>query len=194
MANKNDNGQLKLFQGFYWAFRYNTGSLAFGSLILGFIWIIRSPFEFMLRKMQKTDENGVTRTLSAMDCCCCNFCNKFIKYLNRNAYIQVALTGENFCPSAMKAYTIALKGRGYFMQTNGLSSFIMVMAKLAISMVSVLFAQVMLTTIDDLVMPLIPILIVFAVSYFIAGHFLSVYLTTSQTLLQCIFVHMDICR
>lgn len=192
--NSNGNGRVYLLKGLYWSFRYNLGSLALGSFILGFIWIIRTPFEFMLRKFQKTDANGVVRTFSIMTCCCCTICHKFVKYLDRNAYIQLALTGHNFCPSAMTAYTIALKSRGYFMQTNGLSALILVLCKLTISMTSMLTAQVMLATMDNIEMPLIPLFLVFVASYLVAGQFMSVYLTTSLTLMQCIFVHMDICR
>ena len=41
--------------------------------------------------------------------CCLACCHRFIKFMNKNAYIQVALTGKNFCDSGMNAMALALK-------------------------------------------------------------------------------------
>jgi hypothetical protein len=39
---------------------------------------------------------------------------KFIKYLNKNAYIQVALLGTNFCTSAKVAFSLILRNFARF--------------------------------------------------------------------------------
>ena len=47
-----------LCRGLGWALRYNLGSLALGSFLLGFIWIIRTPFDYMNGKIQKARANS----------------------------------------------------------------------------------------------------------------------------------------
>ena len=40
-------------------------------------------------------------------CQCCLWCfEKCMKFLNRNAYIEVAIYGYNFCKAARKAFTL----------------------------------------------------------------------------------------
>ena len=69
----------------------------------------------------------------------------------------------------MMGYAIALKSRAYFMQTNGMSSLILVLSKLTIAMTSMLFAFLLLLAVKDLELPLFPLLVVLVATYFIAG-------------------------
>uniref|UniRef100_A0A8D0AHH1 Choline transporter-like protein n=1 Tax=Sander lucioperca TaxID=283035 RepID=A0A8D0AHH1_SANLU len=103
-------GQMTLagaFASYYWAFvkpddmpafpvfsslgrslRYHTGTLAFGSLILSIVQIIRVLLEYLDHKLQGA-QNKCTKFLL---CCmkCCFWClEKFVKFINRNAYIIV---------------------------------------------------------------------------------------------------------
>ncbi|KAK1879162.1 Choline transporter-like protein 5-A [Dissostichus eleginoides] len=69
-----------LFSSFSRALRYHTGSLAFGALILSVAQL------------------------------CCFWClEKFIRYMNRNAYIMVAIYGKNFCTSAREAFFLLMR-------------------------------------------------------------------------------------
>ncbi|XP_014389996.1 PREDICTED: choline transporter-like protein 4 [Myotis brandtii] len=96
------------FASFYWAFhkprdiptfplgaaflrtlRYHIGSLAFGALILTLVQIARVILEYIDHKL-RVAQNPVARCIM---CCfkCCLWClEKFIKFLNRNAYIMVS--------------------------------------------------------------------------------------------------------
>ncbi|KAF5915577.1 hypothetical protein HPG69_012742 [Diceros bicornis minor] len=115
------------FASFYWAFhkpqdiptfplsaafirtiRYHTGSLAFGALILTIVQIVRVIFEYIDHKLRGA-QNPVTRCIM---CCfkCCLWClEKFIKFLNRNAYIMIAVYGKNFCVSAKNAFMLLMR-------------------------------------------------------------------------------------
>ncbi|XP_078422706.1 choline transporter-like protein 4 [Cetorhinus maximus] len=115
------------FASYYWAFkkpadiprfpvssalirslRYHTGSLAFGALILTIIQFIRIILEYLDNKL-KNYHNPCTKFLM---CClkCCFWClEKFIKFLNRNAYIMIAIYGKNFCTSAKNAFMLLMR-------------------------------------------------------------------------------------
>ncbi|KAL4676048.1 hypothetical protein H8959_010193 [Pygathrix nigripes] len=115
------------FASFYWAFhkpqdiptfplisafirtlRYHTGSLAFGALILTLVQIARVILEYIDHKLRGV-QNPVARCIM---CCfkCCLWClEKFIKFLNRNAYIMIAIYGKNFCVSAKNAFTLLMR-------------------------------------------------------------------------------------
>ncbi|XP_074092769.1 choline transporter-like protein 4 [Macrotis lagotis] len=115
------------FASFYWAFnkpqdipscvlsaafirtlRYHTGSLAFGALILSLVQIVRIVLEYLDHKLSGA-RNSLIRCLM---CClkCCFWClEKFLKFLNRNAYIMIALYGKNFCISAKTAFMLLMR-------------------------------------------------------------------------------------
>ncbi|KAG8505786.1 Choline transporter-like protein 4, partial [Galemys pyrenaicus] len=115
------------FASFYWAFRkpqdiptfplcsafirtlrYHIGSLAFGSLILSLVQIVRVILEYIDHRLKGT-QNAITRCIL---CCfkCCLWClEKFVKFLNRNAYIMIAIYGKNFCVSAKDAFKLLMR-------------------------------------------------------------------------------------
>lgn len=127
-------GNLALSKGVYWALRYNFGSLAFGSFLLAIIWTIRLVFEYVNKKIKDLNgDNAAVKCISNMIRCCLDCCHRFVKFLNENAYIQVALTGENFCQSAMAGFVLALKHSSSFVITNGIGSMIGFIGKITIA-------------------------------------------------------------
>uniref|UniRef100_A0A8C7G4Y2 Choline transporter-like protein n=1 Tax=Oncorhynchus kisutch TaxID=8019 RepID=A0A8C7G4Y2_ONCKI len=97
-----------LSQAFIRTIRYHVGSLAFGALILTLIQIIRIILEYLDHKTRAA-QNPCSRFLM---CClkCCFWClEKFIKFLNRNAYIMIAVYGKNFCLSAKNAFMLLMR-------------------------------------------------------------------------------------
>uniref|UniRef100_A0A8C8DHH7 Choline transporter-like protein n=1 Tax=Oryzias sinensis TaxID=183150 RepID=A0A8C8DHH7_9TELE len=115
------------FASYYWAFnkpgdipmfpvtgsfmrslRYHVGSLAFGALILTLVQIVRILLEYIDHKTRSA-QNACARFIL---CCmkCCLWClEKFIKFLNRNAYIMIAIYGKNFCVSAKNAFKLLMR-------------------------------------------------------------------------------------
>ncbi|KAK1788942.1 hypothetical protein P4O66_015855, partial [Electrophorus voltai] len=112
-----------LASSFMRALRYHVGSLAFGALILTIVQIIRIILEYIDHKCRAAQNCCVRFIL----CClkCCFWClEKFIKFLNRNAYImpvclslffccyapaQIAIYGKNFCVSAKNAFLLLMR-------------------------------------------------------------------------------------
>jgi choline transporter-like protein 2/4/5 len=198
-STADSRGSFSLFKGFWWALRYNLGSLALGSFILALIWVIRIVFEYFQSKLQKMGgDNSVTKCATCVIRCCLDCCHRFVKFLNKNAYIQVALTGKNFCSSAMAAFVLALKNSGSFIITNGIGALIQLLGKLSITVGNVIVAYIMLTQLEGVragaASPYPPLLIVAGISYLMANIFMSVYSITSLTLLQCLYADVDLCK
>lgn len=88
-SSTDTRGNFSIGRGFWWALRYNFGSLALGSFILAVIWIIRVTLEYVSEKLEKAggSENGIVKTV--IWCCRCylDCFHRFVKFLNENAYI-----------------------------------------------------------------------------------------------------------
>lgn len=92
----------------FYSHRYHLGTLAFGSLILAICKAIRATLEYIDHKLNKYNNAFVKGIL----CClrCFFWClEKFIKFINRNAYIMCAIHGKNFCRSARSAFNLLLR-------------------------------------------------------------------------------------
>ncbi|XP_067238759.1 choline transporter-like protein 2 isoform X2 [Chanodichthys erythropterus] len=213
-------GQMTLagaFASYYWAFkkpqdmpafplcaslgrslRYHTGSLAFGSLILAIVQIIRVLLEYIDHKL-KGAENKFAKFLL---CClkCCFWClEKFIKFINRNAYIMVAIYGKNFCRSASDAFMLLMRNVIRVVVLDKVTDFILFLGKLLIVGLVGIFAffffsghtEAFKGAAPSLHYYWVPILTVLVGTYLIAHGFFSVYAMCVDTLFLCFLEDLE---
>jgi choline transporter-like protein 2/4/5 len=95
-------------KSFWQAIRYHIGSLAFGSLIITICKVIRAAIEYVDQKTKNKQTTFVKVVIKCMKCCL--WClEKFLKYLNRNAYILIAINGYSFCRGCGSAFQLILR-------------------------------------------------------------------------------------
>ena len=127
------------------------GSLAFGSLILAIVRFIRVILEYVDEKL-KTAKNPVaefamksvllvakspvlTSHMLLSRCLkCCFWClEKCLKFLNRNAYILIAVYGNSFCPAAKDAFMLLMRNIVRVWVLDKVSDFLLFLGKLLIT-------------------------------------------------------------
>uniref|UniRef100_A0AAY4AXL5 Choline transporter-like protein n=1 Tax=Denticeps clupeoides TaxID=299321 RepID=A0AAY4AXL5_9TELE len=160
-----------VFSSFARALRYHVGSLAFGSLILAVVQVVRIVLEYLDQKL-KGAQNAAARFLL---CClkCCFWClERFIRFINRNAYIMIAIYGTNFCTSAREAFYLVSRRAdsrecviGFFFFTHKI--------------------PIVQEEVPVLHFYWVPVLTVIFGSYLIAHGFFSVYAMCVDTLFLC---------
>lgn len=99
-----------------WAFRYHLGSLAWGSFLIAVITMIRVIFEYIVYQYEKTSmkDNIVFKIVTCIIRCYLKCLDCCVKFMNKNAYIQVALHSESFCTGAKNSFWImAQNGRRF---------------------------------------------------------------------------------
>ncbi|KAM9392175.1 choline transporter-like protein 2 isoform 2-T2 [Pholidichthys leucotaenia] len=213
-------GQMTLagaFASYYWAFvkpddipslpvfsalgrslRYHTGTLAFGAFILSVIQIIRVLLEYLDHKLNGA-QNKCARFLL---CClkCCFWClEKCVKFLNRNAYIMVAIYGKNFCVSARDAFFLLMRNIIRVAVVDKVTDFLLFLGKLLIvglvGVFAFFFFSGRVKAFEDTAPTLnyywVPILTVIIGSYLIAHGFFSVYNMCVDTLFLCFLEDLE---
>jgi len=108
--------------GFYHTFRYNLGTVAFGSFILAIVKTIRVFIEYCNRLARKSG-NPIARCVACCLLCLIKCIEKFLEFLTSNAYIRTALTGENFCTSAIDVFKLFGRNAGRFVVVAGIGQF-----------------------------------------------------------------------
>uniref|UniRef100_A0A8C2X502 Choline transporter-like protein n=1 Tax=Cyclopterus lumpus TaxID=8103 RepID=A0A8C2X502_CYCLU len=181
-----------LFSSFSRAIRYHTGSLAFGALILSVAQLVRIILEYLEQKLRGVD-NSLSRFM--MHCLqCCFWClEKFIRYMNRNAYIMVAIYGKNFCTSAREAFFLLMRNVVRVAVLDRVTDFLLFLGKVLIAggvgAIAYLFFTRKIPVIQEEVPNLnyywVPLLTVVIGAYLIAHGFFSVYAMCVDTLFLC---------
>uniref|UniRef100_A0A669C7C3 Choline transporter-like protein n=1 Tax=Oreochromis niloticus TaxID=8128 RepID=A0A669C7C3_ORENI len=181
-----------LYSSFSRAIRYHTGSLAFGSLILSVVQMIRIVLEYLDHKL-KVSQNACARFLL---CClkCCFWClEHFIKFLNRNAFIMMAIYGKNFCTSSKDAFFLLMRNVVRVAVLDKVTDFLLFLGKLLISgsvgVLAFFFFSRKIPVFQEEVPSLnyiwVPLLTVIFGSYMIAHGFFNVYAMCVDTLFLC---------
>lgn len=207
------------FASYYWAFnkpgdlpyfpvassflrtlRYHVGSLAFGSLILTIVQFIRIILEYLDHKF-KAAQNPCTRFIM---CClkCCFWClEKFIKFLNRNAYIMIAVYGKNFCTSAKNAFCLLMRNIVRVVVLDKVTDLLLLFGKLmvvgGVGVLAFFFFSGRIEmpgetfSASSLNYYWVPIITVVVGSYMIAKGFFSVYSMCVDTLFLCFLEDLE---
>jgi len=203
--DKSDVPTFPVLYSFGRTFRYHTGTLAFGSLIIAIIKMIRLALQYIQDKLEeKGADNPVVKVILCL-CKCCFWClEKFMKFINRNAYILTAINGTNFCKSAKEAFSLILRNVVRVAVLDKVTDFLLFLGKVVITSTVALLSffyfsgglteKVPLDLADPgpkLNYYFVPIFLITIGAYFIAACFFSVYAMAVDTLFLCCLVDME---
>nr|XP_054769652.1 choline transporter-like protein 2 [Lytechinus pictus] len=190
-----------LFKSFYRSIRYHLGSIAFGSLIIAIIQIIRVLLEYVEQKLKGKADNDIVKYIIKCLKCCFWCLEKIMKFLNKNAYILIAIYGKNFCTSAKNAFFLLMRNIVRVAVVNKLTDFVLFMGELlvvgAVGVASFFYFtnQISfisnLVTVPDLTYYWIPIIVIVVGTYFIAVCFFGVYDMAVDTLFLCFLEDLE---
>ena len=175
------------------ACRYHCGSLAFGSLIVAIIKFIMYMLEGLKKKIDKTygDKSKagciykcIIRCLQCfMECIA-----RTMEFINKHAYIQIALKGDNFCTAAWEGFGLIIRNLGRFSTLILLGSFFTLFGMLFIAAGSAVIGYYVITKVDmfseDLNSPVLPVVAMALIGLIIGSVTMSVYGMSSDALLH----------
>ncbi|ELT97196.1 hypothetical protein CAPTEDRAFT_153937 [Capitella teleta] len=190
------------------SFRYHTGSLAFGALIIAIIQMIRIGLEYLDRKLKGYDNAFVKFVMACLKCCF--WClEKFMKFINKNAYIMIAVYGKNFCTSALNAFQLIIRNIVRVAVVDKISDIIIFFGKLVVTAAVTVLAfyffsgelasAIPTSSISDYVTNytpelnfyLVPVIIIGIATFVIASAFFSVFSMGVDTLFLCFLEDLE---
>merc|ERR1739848_933414 len=96
-VNTDNKGKGSVAKSIKYLNKYHWASVAMGSLIIAICQAIRILFEWFRKKMGVAEKtNPVVKAIFCMTRCCLECLERCIKYISKNAYIQIALTSDNY--------------------------------------------------------------------------------------------------
>merc|ERR1712151_946695 len=164
--------------------RYHTGSLAFGSFIVALVQFIRYFLKYMEMQAKSQKNRVMVLVLKCLQCCLWCF-EKSIKFLNKNAYIQIAIHGTNFCISAKNAFQLILANFVRFGVMAMLGSALQFLGWVFIATLTAVMGYFILQALHPDVSPVLPVMSYVGVGYLVGKLFMNVFALAVDTSLQC---------
>ena len=172
-----------ILQNLYRVVRYHLGSLVIGSLLTAIVVFIRAIVKMIKHQLDKTGKKNkvVQYAISCIECClaCLQW---IINFVNRNAYIVIAIEGYSYCGAAQEALNLIGSNLLRYAAINTIGDFILFLGKLVVTLGSTCIAfslledEKMLSGEDtsELSSPLFPVIFVLIIAYAIASVFFAV--------------------
>ncbi|XP_053955817.1 choline transporter-like 1 [Anastrepha ludens] len=168
--------------------KYHLGTVAKGSFVITIFKIPRLILTYLYAKFKKGEDKGSECAACCLKCCICGFwlLEKFIRFLNHNAYTVVAIESINFCPAAGIAWNAMATNALQVATINSVGDFILFLGKIIVASLSGLIGIFMLKDRPGLNFYMAPVIIIIVFSFFIAHIVLSLFEMVVDTLFLCV--------
>lgn len=169
--------------------KYHLGSVAKGSFLITLFKIPRLILTYFYAKMKAASGKGSECADCGLKCCiCCFYClEKFIRYLNHNAYTVIAIESINFCPAAAVAWKAIWTHVVSVATINGIGDFVLFLGKLAVAGVCGFISLLLLRNNPEIQFYMVPVFIISVFAFFVAHIILSLYEIVVDTLFLCVY-------
>ena len=187
-------GQVSIMLAVNWAIFKHIGSLAMGSFLIAVVTMIKVVFEYMAAQQEKVagKDNVAFKCIA---CCirCAIWClDAYVKFINENAYIQIALHNSTFCKGAWESFYLIVRHGGRFGSAAVIAFLMVWIGKGCITALSVwltiLLTQQMHPTVT---MPLIPAAFVGLFAYVVSTLFLNIFSSSALAILHSFILTED---
>merc|ERR1719487_771187 len=135
--------------------------------------MIRVVFEYFVKKM--TAAGAASNPVAKVAICaarCCLYClDKCVKFINKTAYIQVALHNKAFCPAAWQGFYLTVRHFGKVSASNMVGLLLVLLGKASIIALNVWFTVLMVRSYEGVRSPVVFCVLVGIIAYIISSLF-----------------------
>ena len=176
--DKSQKMQFPVMKSFARTLRYHLGSIACGSLLIAIVEFIRVVLYQLQRKAQQSNLSALKYLVACLQCCM-KCVSVIVKFINRNAYIVVAITGKAFFASAGHATGLLVKNALKLVAVDFVSSFVLLLSKVFVAAISAISVYLYITANSSMyagvVYPQVSVAIVALGAFMVSSAFFSVY-------------------
>ena len=184
-----DSQESKVCRGLGLGLFYHIGSLAFGSFVLAVVWLVKFVVSLLAKTHREAAEsNPLIKCICGCMACFVSCFERLLKFLDHQAYIRIALTGEPFCEAARNAFDTIISHASDYIALGGVGAIFQTLGRVLITVVSSYLGYFAVTHYDyyteRLDSPVMPLIVFVLFSYLVSSLFLSVYEMASDTIIQ----------
>ncbi|KAJ3258982.1 hypothetical protein HK103_003123 [Boothiomyces macroporosus] len=177
-------------------FRYHLGSMVLGAAIITIVELIRL---FLFHLQQKVSKSKVKALKYIVACaqCCMLIVEKIVKFVNKNAYVFIAITGKAFFKSAGAATALLLRNAAKTVAVNYVADATLFLTKLIVIGANCVGAYCFIVGKPDafknpINFPAITVVFVSLETYLVASIFFGNYHLAIDTIFLSVLEDLDI--
>ncbi|XP_065351006.1 choline transporter-like protein 1 [Cloeon dipterum] len=165
--------------------RFHLGSVAFGSLLVAIVQFARVILQSVYNTLKTGEESTMKTNLTKACGCCLAIFEKFLSYINRNAFVEIALKSTNFLESSTRAISVIGSNALRVAAINSVGDFVLFLGKVAVTLSTMLVGIAMIQNKEGVQHVWVPITLASIFAYFVAHSFMTIYEMTIDTIFIC---------
>ncbi|KAJ3272222.1 hypothetical protein HDV01_005876 [Terramyces sp. JEL0728] len=176
---------------------YHLGSIAVGSLLIAIVEFIRILLYEVQRRIKKTQNQFLIYLVACLQCCM-KVVSMLVKFINRNAYIYLAITGKAFFKSAGEATALIVKNALRTVAVDFVSDFVLFISKLFVTGIAAFLAYLYLTywssalpNASSINYPFVTVVFVGIAAFIVGTAFFSIYDMAINTIFLSFLMDID---
>lgn len=138
-------------------------------------------------KQTGASENAVVKYALQCLMCVVSCFERFIQFLNKNAYTVTAMTGKSFCDAAAEAFSLMIRNAARFTVAGGIGEMFIVLGRIFICALTGIIGYLIITNTpsiaNNLDSPVAPTIVMTIIGYAVGSIFMSVYGAVSDAIL-----------
>jgi len=172
---------------------WHTGSLAFGSFILAVVQFMKWVMYYLKKQSEANKNAALAKVFECLQYLFWCF-EKCVEFLNKNAYIQIALLGKSFCTSAWNAFCLILRNAGRIGTLGMIGGVIQLIGTFFITSITGFLGYLLLGVMhpDDISSVVLPTILYVIVGYVAAKLIMNVFGLAVDTILQCFVANEEL--
>ena len=124
--------------------------------------------------------------------CCLECIKRVMEFLNKNAYIQIAITGKNFCGASADAVALIVSNPLRYSIVGAVGTILALVGKLLIASLTTFLFYIFITFVasvkESIQEPIYLLILVFITSFAVALIFMAVFEIAIDALLGCFLI------
>ncbi|KAJ3311676.1 hypothetical protein HDV04_003821 [Boothiomyces sp. JEL0838] len=176
---------------------YHLGSIAVGSLLIAIVEFIRIVLYEIQRRVKKTQNKFLIYLVACLQCCM-KVVAMLVKFINKNAYIYLAITGKAFFKSAGEATSLIVKNALRTVAVDFVSDFILFISKLFVMGITGFLTYLYLTywsstlpNASSINYPFLTVVFVSIAAFIVGTAFFSIYDMAINTIFLSFLIDID---
>jgi hypothetical protein len=188
-----------ILKSFWRGIRYHFGSICFGATIIAIVRFIMFFLEYIKKKVEVTagkKQGKVLKCIISCFQCCLGCCVKVMEFINKHAFIQIALKGDNFCTAAWEGFGLVIRNLGRFAVLSLFGGILSIFGTIFITIASAVIGYFVITKVEffsaeinSIVLPIIA----FALVGFVLGYItMSIFSVSGDALIHAFLLDEEI--
>jgi choline transporter-like protein 2/4/5 len=177
---------------------FHTGSILIGSMIVAIVQFVRFLFQKLKKKALGKDKwaKYVIKIVEVLLC----ILEAIVKFVNKNAYIIIAIHGTGFCLSAKRGFQLVFTNILRFTAVNTVGEFILFLNQIIITLVCGIFTYAFIqlnnnynwNIVSGVQYGIVPTIAAGFLAFCVSALTMQVYHVAIDTILMCFVYDIDI--